>query len=363
MFDNGLKPSRRKGESMPERKQYLKSISKISQTFETAKGMDTLLQRIVESAVDTMKGKAACLFLADEQTALYRPVAQIGLSANYLHVEAVQTKNIGPILRKAGHIYYREAVKDPRLANHDLKKAEGVGSILVVPAIVMGDLISILSLYTAKIREFSPEEIDFLRVLAEQGGLAIENARLIEKLRRNTKMFSDLAANIASSLDIKVVLQTLTEDVSRALDVKAASIRLLNDERNMLKMIAHYGLSDKYIGTTIVSAEKSITDALSGRPAMIVDVAADKTVRRKKEKMEDGIASILSLPIKAKDDVIGVLRLYSGTRRVFTEDEMMLVAALANLGGLAIQNAGYYLMLQSDLREMKESSWTYKCWF
>lgn len=348
---------------MTGKQQYFKIISKISQAFETARDMDALLHLIVESAVQTMKGKAACLFLADEIAELYRPVAQIGLSEHYLHAEGSHTENVGPQLRKEGYIYHRDATTDPRLMNHDVKKAEGIGSILVVPALVSGDLIGILVLYTAKIREFSPDEIDFLRVLAEQGGLAIENARLVENLRRNTKMFSDLAANIASSLDIKVILQTLTEDVSSALGVKAASIRLLNDERNMLKMIAHYGLSDQYIGTTLVAAEKSITDALNGKPVMIVDVAADKTVRRKKEKMADGIVSILSLPIKAKEEVIGVMRLYSGTRREFTADEIMLVMALANLGGLAIQNAGLYLMLQSDLKEMKEASWTYKCWF
>ena len=343
--------------------QYFKIISKISQTFGTTKDMEALLQLIVGSAVQTMKGKAACLFLADELKELYRPVAQIGLSAHYLHAEEGHAEKAAPMLMREGHLYYRDAATDPRLQNREVKKAEGIGSILVVPAMIQGRLIGVLALYTATIREFSPDEIDFLKVLAEQGALAIENARLVDSLRRNTKMFSDLAANIASSLDIKTILQTLAEEVSQALGAKAASIRLLNDERTMLQMVASYGLSERYLDKMVVSAEKSITDALKGKPAMIVDVASDKTVRRKKEKQEEGIVSLLSLPIKAKEEVIGILRLYSGTRREFSADEIMLAAALANLGGLAIQNAGLYLMAQSDLKEMKEESWTYKSWF
>ena len=346
---------------MTGNQQYFRIISKISQTFATTQDMNALLHLIVESAVQTMKGKAACLFLADEKTT-YRPVAQTGLSDRYLHAEEGGAQDVRP-LKKAGHLYYRDATKDPRLENRDVKKAEGIGSILVVPAMIRGDMIGVLVLYTGTIREFSPDEIDFLKVLAERGGLAIENARLVEDLRRNTKMFSDLAAHIASSLDIKTILQTLTEDVSKALGVKAASIRLLNDDRNMLQMVAHYGLSPKYVGKMVVAAEKSITDALNGKPVMIVDVDADKTVRRRKEKREEGILSLLSLPIMAKDEVIGILRLYSGTRREFTDDDINLVMALASLGGLAIQNAGLYRMLQSDLKEMKEASWTYKCWF
>ncbi|MDD5171071.1 MAG: GAF domain-containing protein [Syntrophales bacterium] len=342
---------------------YFKIISKISQTFEATKDMNTLLHMIVESAVQTMKGKAACLFLADEQSELYRSVAQVGLSENYLHAQEGQSEKIAQLLKQEGHIYYRDAAMDPRLENRNIKKTEGIGSILVVPAIIRGHYIGVLTLYTSKIREFSPDEVEFLKVLAEQGGLAIENARLVESLRRNTRMFSDLAAAIASSLDIKTILQTLTEEVSRSLNVKAASIRLLNDGRDMLQLVASYGLSEKYLDKMVVWSEKSITDALNGKPVMIVDVAADKTVRRRKEKQEEGIISLLSIPIKAKEEVIGILRLYSGTRREFTEDEIMLVTALANLGGLAIQNAGLYLMLQSDLKEMKEASWTYKSWF
>ncbi len=348
---------------MTGKPQYFKIISKISQSFEITKDMDALLHLIVDTVVKTMKGKAASLFLADERKETYRPVAQVGLSEHYIHTEERRAERIARALMKDGYLYYRDAATDPRLENRDLKKAEGIGSILAVPVVIKGDLLGVLALYTAKIRDFSPDDIEFLKVLAEQGGLAIENARLVDSLRRNTKMFSDLAANIASSLDIKIILQTLTEDICKALDIKASSIRLLNDERTTLQMVAHYGLSEKYIDNMVVSAEKSITDALNGTPVMIVDVAADKTVRRKKEKQEEGIVSLLSLPIKAKDEVIGILRLYSGSRREFSEDEIMLVTALANLGGLAIQNAGLYLMLQSDLKEMKEASWTYKCWF
>mgnify|MGYP000843929815 FL=1 len=348
---------------MPKTIQFCETMSKISEAFGTTKDMNALLKLIVESAVETMKGKAACLFLADETKELYRPVAQVGLSDSYLHAQASQSEHIAPLLLKEGFIYYRDASKDPRQENRDIKKAEGIGSILVVPAIIKNELIGVLALYTSKIREFDPEEIDFLRVLAGQGAIAIENARLVDTLRMNTKIFSDLAASIASSLDVKTILQTLTEEVCTTLNIKASSIRLLNDERTTLQMVASFGLSDKYKDKMVVWAEKSITEALNGKPVMIVDVASDKTVRRRKEKEEEGIVSLLTVPIRAKEEVIGILRLYSGFRRVFTEDEILLVSALANLGGLAIQNAALYLMLQSDLKEMKESTWTHKCWF
>jgi GAF domain-containing protein len=325
--------------------------------------MDVLLQLIVESTLETMKVKAVCLFLADAEKETFTVVAQKGLSPQYFHAGYGHAEKITPILMKEGFIYYRDATTDPRLENLDKKKAEGIGSILVVPAKVKGELIGVLTIYTPKIREFTKEEIEFLRVVAEQGGLAIENARLVEKLRSNTRLFLNLAADIAASLDIRTILQTLTEQVAKSLGIKAASIRLLNDEKTVLQLVASYGLSDKYLQKGPISAEKSIAEALNGKPVAIDDAYTDKGVQYKEEKKEESIVSILCVPIKAKEDVIGVLRLYSSQKKVFSEDEVELVTALALQGGLAIQNASLYLMLKDDLREMQESSWTYKCWF
>ncbi|MFA6413115.1 MAG: GAF domain-containing protein, partial [Syntrophales bacterium] len=174
---------------MAEKQSYFRTIRKISEAFGTTKDMDVLLQLIVDSAVAITKAKAACLFLADEEKEKYKAVAQRGLSEQYLHAGYGHAERIAPILLKDGFIYYRDATTDPRLENRDKKKAEGIGSILVLPAKVKGELIGVLTMYTSKIREFDKEEIEFLRVLAEQGGLAIENARLVEKLRSNTRLF------------------------------------------------------------------------------------------------------------------------------------------------------------------------------
>jgi FOG: GAF domain len=89
----------------------------------------------------------------------------------------------------------------------------------------------------------------------------------------------------------------------------------------------------------------------------------DAGVQYKKEKQEEGIVSILCVPIKSKENVIGVLRLYSDRQREFTDDEIILVTALAYQGGLAIQNASLYLMVQEDIKDLKENIWSHKSWF
>jgi GAF domain-containing protein len=193
--------------------------------------------------------------------------------------------------------------------------------------------------------------------------MAIEHARLVEQIRRNTDLFLNLSTNINSSLDIRDILDILTVDVARAFGVKAVSVRLLDREKKILQLVSSYGLSEKYLKKGPVYAEKSIAEALKGNIVAIRDASTDEGVQYKNEKKAEGIMSILCVPIKAMNEIIGVLRLYSGVPRVFTEDEIKLATAIANQGGLAIHNASLYLMLKEDIKDLRDDIWSHRLWF
>ncbi|OEU68061.1 MAG: diguanylate cyclase [Desulfobacterales bacterium PC51MH44] len=348
---------------MAKKTNYFKTFCKISKAFGTTLGKEELLDLIVQSAIDTMQAKAACLFLADEEKDVFVPMAQKGLSKNYLHASPMRAKKIVDEMLKGGYLAFRDATTDSRLENLEAKKAEGIASILSVPVMVKDKAIGVLSLYTNTPRDFSKDEIDFLAALADQGGIAIEQARLFDQLRENTRLFLDLAANINASLDIKKILHNLSADIAETLKVKASSILLIDEDKQTLELVTSYGLSEKYLDRGPLSVEKSITETFKSGPVVIKDATTDKRVEYRKEKKEEGIVSILSVPIQTKEKVIGCLRLYTGVPREFTEDEIMLVSAMAHQGGLAIQNASMYLSLQEDKKSLEKEIWSHRSWF
>jgi GAF domain-containing protein len=347
---------------MTREKDYFKTICEVSRVFGTTSDKDELLQLVVESAVDTMRAKAACLWLVDGDKTEFVPSAQKGLSEKYYR-SLFHVGNIGSIVDREGYLHARNAASDPRLEGHEAKKAEGIASMLIVPVRVSDSSIGVLSLYTSKPKGFSKDEISFLTALAEQGGMAIEHARLLETIRENTRLFHDLAASINSSLDVKSIFQTLAADIAKGLGVKASSVLLIDKEAQTLELVASYGLSEKYLDRGPLSVGKSMAETLQGKSVVIKDATTDKRVQHREEKKEEGIASILSVPIKAKEEVIGALRLYSGVPRDFTADEVMLVTALALQGGVAIQNASMFLMLQEDMKDLKDDIWSHRSWF
>jgi GAF domain-containing protein len=342
---------------------YFKSICKVSRAFGTTFSKSKLLDLIVTSAIETMDAKAACLFLADDEEDVFIPVAQKGLSDRYLHAQPLHAKKIVGAILKGGHLAIRDATEDPRVENHEMKKAEGIASILDVPVIVKDKTIGILALYTAKPRDFSEDEVDFLTALAEHGGRAIEQARLLERIRNNSTLFLDLAANINSSLDIKKILHNMTADICEVLGMKGVLIRLLNKQSGNLDLVASYGLSEEFLNKGPVSAKSSLSKILKDGTIDIQDVETEHSLQYRDAVRKEGIVSMLVVPIKIKDEVIGIMRLCSGVKRVYPDDLIMLVSALAQTGGLAIQNAAMYLALQNDLRDLKEDIWSHRSWF
>ncbi len=348
---------------MTKKHVYFKIFCNVSKAFGTSMSEEALLALIVQSAVDTMSGKAACIFLADEDKNVFVPKAQTGLSDSYLHAAPMKAKRLVKEISKGGYLHFRDATTDPRLENHAAKKAEGIASILAVPVRVRDKAIGVLSLYTGEPRDFDPEEIELLDALADQGGVAIENGRLLERIQKNSMLFLEMATSINSSLDIKEVLHHMTAGTCEAFNIKGATIRLRNDETGVLDLLASHGLSDEFLGKGPVSAEKSVAEALKGKTVVIKNVKKDKRLQYREETIQEGIASMVCIPIRLKDEVIGVFRLYSEKIEDFPQDFLIILEALAHLGALAIQNASMYLALQEEKDTLQGDIQTHRSYF
>ncbi|MDM8525392.1 GAF domain-containing protein [Desulfococcaceae bacterium HSG8] len=325
---------------MTKKTDYFRTFCNISKAFGTTFNKEDLLDIIVRSAIDTMNGKAACLFMADEEKDVSVPVAQKGLSENYLHKEPMKIETaVKQLMEGGGYLSFRDVGTDPRLSNHEAKKAEGIASILVVPIMVSDKAIGVLSLYTATPRDFTEEEIEFLTALAEQGGMAIQHARLIERIRQNSTLFLDMASSINVSADTKQILHVLTENIVEAYGIKGVNIRLLNKETDVLELVASYGLSEEFLNKGSVDADQSVSDVIRGETVSIRDARTDKRIQYNDAMAKEGIISMLCVPVQSGKEIIGVMRLFSGREREFPEEVVISVEALANQGGIAIEKA------------------------
>jgi len=194
--------------------------------------------------------------------------------------------------------------------------------------------------------------------LAEQVGIAISNSRMFTEMENQVdfmKEIQELSTLVSSSLDLSAVLDTIVERLPQSLGCKGCSIRLLQSQSNQLELVASHGLSETYLQRGHVENEKNVEAALSGSPVSIFDVRQDDRIIYKQNMEEEGIKSLLSVPIKAGSDVIGVLRILSDVARCFTSSEINFAVTAAEVGGVAIRNAKTYQQITLLFNQIEEN--------
>lgn len=163
----------------------------------------------------------------------------------------------------------------------------------------------------------------------------------------------EAAAAVTSAHNPESVLLSIVEKVSSVMGAKGCSLMLLTWDRRLLLHAVSCGLSDSYIKKSLVSTDKSISEALEGKPVVVFDATQDERIQYPEAARKEGIVSVLSVPVVLRDKAIGVIRVYTAKPRRFADDDIDFVRAVANLGAIALENAKRYESLQEEYEQFR----------
>lgn len=146
---------------------------------------------------------------------------------------------------------------------------------------------------------------------------------------------------LAGERDLQSVLNLAAKLVTDVLNVKAAGIRLLNEDTDELKIAAVHNLSADYLnkGPLHVSASPIDAEALSGKVVYVEDMPNDPRTVYKEEAAHEGIHSALVTSLTYRGHSIGVMRVYAEGKRAFSALEVSLLRAVAAQAAAAIIHA------------------------
>jgi len=332
---------------------FQKVTSMITSTLDVEKVLDVIVQKVPEViGVD-----AATIRLLDPAEEKLLLVASCGLSQEYLNrgpIDAEQSVSRA-LAGKPVAIY--DALSYPNIQYPEAIKKEGIKSLLIAPVIMKNRVAGILRLLTKKPRQFKNSEIKFIAALAEQCGIAIENARIYEEQNRQIrylKSLEEIGRVINSTFQLKDVLDFIVTKIPEVMELKGCTIRLLDPVKGHLDLVAASGLSEEYLSRGSIDDELSTHLALKGEPVIIHDAASDPRIAYQDNAKKEGVASILAVAIVVKKRVIGVLRLLTYTKRDFSDAQINFATAIAEQGGIAIQNAKSYSKITKLITELEQ---------
>ncbi|MBD3851395.1 MAG: GAF domain-containing protein [Acidobacteria bacterium] len=179
------------------------------------------------------------------------------------------------------------------------------------------------------------------------------------------RIFEEVGDAFNSTLGTEEKLEKVARAIVKYLDIKACHFRVLSRDQRSLDHVASFGLSRKFLDKGPVDAEKSVSEALRGHVVMVEDCADDPRIQFPEEHVEEGIVSLLTAPLSARGNVIGVMRLSSGKRKEFSEQELTAIKTLASFSTSAITHSMFHDILGEvataarsslDLKEVLEST-------
>ncbi|MGE5602637.1 MAG: DUF484 family protein [Nitrososphaerales archaeon] len=330
----------------------------IAHAVNSSLDLETTLQSVLRAIQESLQARAVVIRLLNADANELQVAASVGLSDELLknigdsvapgsiheQVLAGQTVNVENLAAadaddavRAGHV-----LSDAQLYT------EHLGGFIAVPLAVRQRVFGSLNVYCAEDCAFSDTAVTLLHAAADLAALAIENARLHSALFK-------IAGALTSTLELQPLLKQVLESTVMEMNLKAASVRLLDKKRQKLELVASHGLSDAYLAKGAVSLQRSLIDqrALGGEPVIVYDVAGEEGFQYPAEAAAEGIRSVLVVPLRVKEQPVGVMRVYSALPRHFTPVGVQFLQSVAGLVAVAIENARLYEALQARYEGLK----------
>ena len=153
--------------------------------------------------------------------------------------------------------------------------------------------------------------------------------------------FKAISHAISTYEDLNLLINHLAEGTSETFNAKGCSILLLDEREDQLFYIASYGISEEYRRKGPIFVVRETQCAIcTGEPVFVEDVQKDPRVQYPEAAAKEGIVSMASIPIKCRNAIIGLLRIYHAEPCTFHKDDVDALCVLTEHLGLAIENNG-----------------------
>jgi GAF domain-containing protein len=154
-----------------------------------------------------------------------------------------------------------------------------------------------------------------------------------------------------SPIGIVETLERTSKILVEEFDLKGCHFRLISRDQKILEHVAAHGLSEAFLSKGPVDAERSVREALEGQQVYVADCANDPRIQYSSEFAEEGIVSMLTIPLVTRGQVIGVMRLSTKEPREFGADEVDFF----NIAALFCTSAITHTMFHQILEHVTES--------
>lgn len=148
--------------------------------------------------------------------------------------------------------------------------------------------------------------------------------------------------------DLDSILNIALDTVLEIIGATTGGILLLNEQTQLLRYRVYRGLSAKYVEQMEMKLGKGVAGrvARTGEPVVLEDISRDPRAVHPDLVSTEGLRGFVSVPLKAKDRVVGVMNIAAHTPGQFSKEDMYLLNSIGYQLGTAIEQARLYRRLE-----------------
>ena len=201
---------------------------------------------------------------------------------------------------------------------------------------------------------YSEDDLRLLSTVAQQVGVAVENASLFQETatrRREAETLFRVGTEIAVLSDAGRVLDLVVASARELLGADAAMLSLLDEHRGRVVVRAADGLRVQSLVGADLAPGQGIAGyvMLTGRPLVVNDYVTDLRITHELDDLvrHEGLQTHLAVPIASRGRAIGALAVAYRRMPTTSDDDVHLLHRMANQAAIAIENARLYEQVQS----------------
>jgi signal transduction histidine kinase len=339
-----LQPVRDELTELKSRYERLRLLYQVANVIHSTLEPQEALQLIVREAVRLVRASSGSVVLVNPTNGFLEILAAEGLPANAVHLKLRVGEGLtGWVARTGRPARVGEVARDPRY----VMLRDTVRSELAVPLEVQGAVRGVLNVDADRPEAFSDADQALLEALAVQAARVIQNTWLYEQWRLKARWFESLASvsrSINSTLNLDEALTAITREACVLMQAKMCSVMMLDDSRTWLDLRASFGAGEAYLTKPRLSAEESLVGAVvrRKRPVQVENVQTSGRYQNVAVARHEGLVSLLSVPLLFGGQALGALNVYTAEPHVFSDDEVRVLSAFAELSAIAIEKARLY---------------------
>jgi len=348
-------------EKLQLRFERLSLLYQVSNVIHSTLDSQEALQLIVGEAVRLMHASSGSVVLVNPTSGLLEIHAAQGLPSSAKRLQLRLGQGItGWVARHGKAARVGDVAQDTRY----VAARSGVRSELAVPLEVEGETRGVLNVDSDRLDAFTADHQELLQELAVQAAKVIQNTWLYEQLRLKARLFESLASvsrTINSTLNLDEALHVITREACVLMRARMCSLMMLDESCEWLDLRASYGAGKAYLKKPRLSAEESVLGVVVRRkkPLQLENVQTSSRYQNVEVARREGLVSLLSVPLMFAGQAIGTLNVYTGGRYNFSNEEIRILSALAELSGIAIEKARLYeriVDVEEQLRQNEKLS-------